>query len=80
MPIERPLIKFKGIVHPNWLVGFVDGEGCFHVKIKNAKSSLGYQVLITFSIAQHSRDEFLLNKITDYLGCGKIEKVSTRPN
>ena len=36
--------------------------------------------MITFSISQHIRDEFLLSKFIDYLGCGKIEKVSTRSN
>lgn len=35
---------------------------------------------MTFSISQHVRDELLFNKFIDYLGCGKIEKVSTRPN
>jgi len=35
---------------------------------------------MTFSITQHVRDELLLTKFIDYFGCGKIEKVSTRPN
>lgn len=35
---------------------------------------------MTFSISQHVRDEVLLTKFIDYLGCGSIEKVSTRPN
>jgi hypothetical protein len=35
---------------------------------------------MTFSISQHIRDEVLLTKFIDYLGCGNIEKVSTRPN
>ena len=35
---------------------------------------------MTFSITQHVRDERLLTKIIDYLECGNIEKVSTRPN
>lgn len=34
---------------------------------------------MTFSISQHIRDEELLTKIKDYLDCGNIEKVSTRP-
>jgi hypothetical protein len=34
---------------------------------------------LTFSISQHVRDELLLTKFIDYLGCGNIEKVSTRP-
>ena len=47
--------------------------------MKKYKSRVS-QVILTFSIAQHSRDSSLLNIIKDYLGCGVIEKVSTRPN
>ena len=78
IPVTRPLVNFEGIPHPNWLVGFVDGEGCFYVNTKKAKSKLGIQVISTFFISQHSRDELLLSKIIDYLGCGSIEKSSTR--
>lgn len=78
-PVDRPLINFEGDFHPNWLTGFTDGEGCFYVNTKKAKTSTGYQIIMTFSITQHVRDERLLNKIVDYLECGGIEKVSTRP-
>jgi len=30
-PVERPLVEFTEISDPFWLVGFVYGEGCFHV-------------------------------------------------
>lgn len=79
IPILRPTIDSQVIKDPLWLVGFVDGEGCFYVKLKKNKSSL-YQVSLAFSISQHSRDSSLLNIIKDYLGCGVIENVSTRPN
>jgi hypothetical protein len=35
---------------------------------------------MVFSISQHVRDELLLTKLIDYLGCGKIERALTRPN
>lgn len=35
---------------------------------------------MSFSISQHIRDELLLTKLIDYLGCGNIDKVSTRLN
>lgn len=35
---------------------------------------------MTFSISQHVRDEVLLTKFIDYLGCGRISKASTRPD
>ncbi len=33
IPVKRPLIKSEIIPDPNWLVGFMDAEGCFYVKI-----------------------------------------------
>lgn len=79
---RRPIVSSAVVVpDPNWLTGFVDGEGCFYVNTKKAKTALtGFQVIMTFSISQHVRDEVLLTKFIDYLGCGSIEKVSTRPN
>lgn len=80
-PIVRPNVNFAGIPDPNWLVGFVDGEGCFYVNTKKSINYItGFQVILTFSISQHVRDELLLNKFIHYLGCGNIEKVTTRPN
>jgi LAGLIDADG endonuclease len=59
------------------LVGFVDAEGCFYVKIvKNVYSKLKFQ--LCFSISQHCRDLMLMNHISDYLKCGLIEKPQTR--
>lgn len=78
-PVCRPLINFEGDFHPNWLTGFTDGEGCFYVNTKKAKTLTGYQIIMTFSISQHVRDERLITKIMDYLECGSIEKVSARP-
>ncbi len=79
-PVHIPEFNVDKIYHPNWLVGFVDGEGCFYVSVKKTSSKLGNQVLLTFSLTQHSRDEMLLNCIRNYLDCGVIEKVKTRPN
>lgn len=81
LSVPRPLVCFQEIPDPNWMAGFVDGEGCFYVKVRKNNAYLwGYQVIISFSISQHARDEALLAKFIDYLGCGNIEKVSTRPS
>ena len=38
-------------IDPNWLVGFVDGEGCFNVNIINSKThKIGTQVKVRFSL------------------------------
>lgn len=57
----------------NWIVGFTDGEGCFHISInKIPEMSLGWQVLPEFRIVQHEKDEMLLHKIKDYFGFGSV--------
>ena len=56
-----------------WIVGFTDGEGCFHISInKIPEMSLGWQVLPEFRIVQHEKDESVLFKIKEYFGFGKI--------
>ena len=81
LPLSRPIVSGQDIPHPNWLIGFVDGEGFFYVKsLKNKNYSTGFNVTMVFSISQHVRDEALLTKFIEYLGCGRIEKASTRPN
>ncbi len=57
----------------NWIVGFVDGEGCFHVSInRNEKMTLKWQVLPEFRIVQHQRDEKILQQIKNYFGFGSV--------
>jgi hypothetical protein len=44
-------------LNAQWVVGFVDGEGCFHVGInQNESMSLGVQVLPEFTVVQHEVD------------------------
>lgn len=58
-----------------WIVGFVDGEGCFHIGINENKTfKLGYQVLPEFVIVQHKRDVKLLYNIKSFFGCGIVKR------
>ena len=58
-----------------WIVGFTDGEGCFHVAInKLPKMTLGWQVLPEFRIVQHQRDDEVLYRIKKFFNFGKITK------
>ena len=75
VPVERPIINNQMIWSPLWLVGFVDGEGCFYLKITKKK-----QISLSFSITQHYRDKDLFKIIKNYLTCGIMEEISTRPN
>ena len=38
-PVLRPQVTDQVIKDPNWLVGFIDGEGCFFVNIYNSPLS-----------------------------------------
>ena len=56
-----------------WITGFVDGEGCFHVGIAaHPDMKTGYQVLPEFTVVQHERDVQLLHAIKAYFGCGVV--------
>ena len=58
-----------------WIVGFVDGEGCFHVSINpHNEMTAGYQVLPEFTVVQHERDVQLLHAMKAYFGCGVVRK------
>ena len=67
-----------------WIVGFVDGEGCFHIAInKNDTMTSGYQVLPEFTVVQHDKDVKVLHALKAYFGCGVVrvnrkDKTSTR--
>jgi len=45
--------------------------------MKSSSHKAGSQVLLSFDIAQHSRDEQLMNYLVSYFDCGKVRK---RPN
>jgi hypothetical protein len=58
-----------------WIVGFVDGEGCFHVAINSMqKMQVGYQVLPEFRVVQHQRDEEVLQQFQNYFGFGVVRR------
>lgn len=60
-------------LHVEWITGFVDGEGCFHVGISaHAEMTTGYQVLPEFTVVQHERDVQVLHALKDYFGCGVV--------
>jgi LAGLIDADG endonuclease len=58
-----------------WIVGFVDGEGCFHVGINpHPEMSAGVRVLPEFTVVQHERDVQVLHALKSYFGCGVVRK------
>lgn len=58
---------------PWWIVGFVDGEGCFSIStFKNHTCSSGYQTLFEFVITQGESSRTAMEAIKTYFGCGHI--------
>ena len=56
-----------------WVVGFVDGEGCFFVGINpHPEMTSGFQVLPEFTVVQHERDIQLLHALKAFFGCGVV--------
>lgn len=75
--IARPKVTLGEIVDPYWLVGFVDGDGCFHIVTQKTESSS--KVWLAFQITQHSRDTLLTGSIVKYLDCGKVYNRNSTP-
>lgn len=74
--LEEQDIEYS-IYDPSWLVGFVDGEGCFFVQLRKASGyKVGYQISLKFQITQGILDKKLLQSIVEYLGCGNYREVA----
>jgi LAGLIDADG endonuclease len=58
-----------------WIVGFVDGEGCFHVGINpHPEMRAGHQVLPEFTVVQHERDVQVLHALKAHFQCGVVRR------
>ena len=70
------------LLTPDYLAGFIDGEGCFSVSIHpNPNAKWGWLIDPDFTINQHRQSRELLESIQRFLGCGKIyEKSPNKSN
>jgi hypothetical protein len=56
-----------------WLVGFVDGEGCFSCPVfQNRTMSLGWQVQPAFVVVQGESSRGVLEGMARFFGCGNV--------
>ena len=66
----------EGRLDPWWVVGFVDGEGCFpvalHRNTKYARSTGGWQLTPVFQVYQHEKGRELLERVRAFFGVGKV--------
>jgi len=65
--LVRPLYISNNLLNPNWINGFITGDGSFNITI-NKKN----QVFPRISITLHIRDKLLLEKIQQYFELGSI--------
>lgn len=61
-------------LQPDWIVGFVDAEGSFHLSAKN-----NGPIKPKFSITLNHRDILILQKLKDYFNIGSIS-ISKKNN
>ena len=62
-------------LNPDYITGFVDGEGCFSLSLsKDDRRLNGWQVKPIFSISLHKKDILLLEAIQRTFKVGKIYK------
>jgi hypothetical protein len=77
---ERPLT-------PNWITGFVDGEGCFSIGFVRQFGGLhrkgykaGYQVAHEFVVTQGAKSVDCLHRIQSFFGVGQVTFNRRRDN
>lgn len=58
-------------LNPNYISGFVDGEGCFSITI-NKRDRRIPEVRLLFEIELEEADADILNRIKVTIGCGNI--------
>ena len=56
-----------------WIVGFIDGEGCFSVSLhKNSTTKLGWQIMPEFVATQGEKSLEALRDLQNFFKCGHI--------
>ena len=71
---QERLIEFRG-----WVIGFVDGEGCFSIgfvrqpdRAKRRGYRTGYQVSHDFVVTQGASSVACLHELREYFGAGQV--------
>src|SRR5829696_2213468 len=75
----RPRIELE----PHWVVGFVDGEGCFSVSIHRnpyVRTTGGWQLHPVFHVYQHVRYRATLEGLIPFFGCGRLRPKGPKSN
>jgi hypothetical protein len=64
-----------------WMVGFVDGEGCFSCPIyRCGKMTLRWQVRPEFAVVQGASSRDVLEEMMRFFGCGRVYRNRRHDN
>lgn len=79
---QERLIEFRG-----WVIGFVDGEGCFSIGLVRQPHrsgrrgyTTGYQVSHDFVVTQSASSARCLEELCEFFGVGKVYVNRRRDN
>ncbi len=65
--------RTKPIVSLDYIVGLTDGEGCFYINLRPARSKTGHMTVEThFYLKVRVEDQPMLEAVKETLGCGAI--------
>jgi hypothetical protein len=78
VPVERLIIQTANIPDPQWVSGFVSGEGNFYCGIRKSPNKLGNIVSLRFIISQHVKDIQLLELLINYFDSGRLDVVQNK--
>ena len=67
------------LVELGWIIGFVDGEGCFSLgvirqpdRVNRRGYKTGYQVFPEFAVTQGARSVDVLHRLKEFFGIGEV--------
>ena len=79
LSVDKPTINLPENLNPQWVSGFVAGDGGFSIYVRPAVDYvLKEKVYCRFHIAQHTKDLDLMNLLKKFFNCGKISIRSNR--
>jgi len=67
---SKPRLNEK--LNPNWVTGFIDGEGSFGIAIIKGTEPTKKKVSLRLSVTQKSHSSGVLYELQEYFGCGQI--------
>nr|UEV87080.1 hypothetical protein [Grifola frondosa] len=66
--VDKVIVNLPERLHPEWVSGFVAGDGGFSIGIRENTG----QIYFRFHITQHSRDQLLMRMFILFFECGKL--------